>query len=106
MSPVVQLSRSVVTHGHQARREAGDGHASCRRSAGPRPTEGEVWLRTSGHHLDGVIERKIALAFLSDCASIETATRQHALSGVNPQTQLASIDHHIWFHRDAIPCNG
>jgi acyl-CoA thioesterase-2 len=40
------------------------------------------------------------LAYASDYGLLGTALRPHGLSFVQPELQLASLDHALWFHRD------
>ena len=39
------------------------------------------------------------LAYLSDWSLLDTATRPHGISFMQPNLQSASLDHAMWFHR-------
>jgi acyl-CoA thioesterase-2 len=39
------------------------------------------------------------LAYLSDMTLLDTSTFAHGRSGFDPDIQMASLDHSIWFHR-------
>ncbi|NOX51279.1 MAG: acyl-CoA thioesterase II [Gammaproteobacteria bacterium] len=39
------------------------------------------------------------LAYLSDWSLLDTATRPHAISFMQDNVQMASLDHAMWFHR-------
>ena len=50
---------------------------------------------------DGTDLHRILLAYVSDFHLIRTATLPHAVQIGERQLQLASLDHAMWFHRDA-----
>ena len=39
------------------------------------------------------------LAYLSDWSLLDTAARPHAVSYLQDEVQVASLDHAMWFHR-------
>jgi acyl-CoA thioesterase-2 len=39
------------------------------------------------------------LAYMSDMTLLDTCLRPHGVSYLNPKTQIASLDHAMWFHR-------
>ncbi|WP_022834876.1 acyl-CoA thioesterase II [Salisaeta longa] len=57
------------------------------------------WLRTHGPMPDDPLLHQAVLAYASDYGLLGTALRPHGLSFVQPNLQLASLDHAIWFHR-------
>jgi acyl-CoA thioesterase-2 len=44
---------------------------------------------------------RVLLAYASDFNLIGTALRPHAQSWFRPEMRVASLDHAVWFHRDA-----
>lgn len=62
------------------------------------PTQ-NVWVRTVGPvHDDRAIQAAV-LAYLSDMTLLDTSTFPHGRSGFDPEIQMASLDHAMWFHR-------
>ena len=57
------------------------------------------WMRVRGELPNEPRLHQCALAYLSDWSLLDTATRPHALSFMNPNVQMASLDHAMWFHR-------
>lgn len=63
------------------------------------PPRQDVWLRTTGPvPADRALQAAI-LAYLSDMTLLDTATFAHGRSGFDPDVQMASLDHAMWFHR-------
>jgi acyl-CoA thioesterase II len=60
-----------------------------------------LWIRIAGRLPDDAAIHRAALAFLSDMTLIDTALATHGYSVSDPEFQVASLDHAIWFHR---PC--
>jgi acyl-CoA thioesterase-2 len=58
-----------------------------------------MWFRAQGALPDDERVHRSVLAYASDYGLLGTALRPHALSFVQPNLQLASLDHAIWFHR-------
>jgi acyl-CoA thioesterase-2 len=58
------------------------------------------WLRAAGELPDDPAVHKYLLAYASDFGFVGTSMQPHALSFWDPQMQIASIDHAMWFHRD------
>jgi acyl-CoA thioesterase-2 len=62
-----------------------------------------MWFRARGSLADAGRDdprtHRSVLAYASDYGLLGTALRPHALSFVQPNLQLASLDHAIWFHR-------
>ena len=60
-----------------------------------------IWLRTTGPVPDAPMLHRCLLAYASDFNLIGTALRPHAQSWYKAEMVVASIDHALWFHRDA-----
>jgi acyl-CoA thioesterase-2 len=60
-----------------------------------------LWIRIAGRLPDDPAIHRAALAFLSDMTLIDTALAAHGYSVSDPEFQVASLDHALWFHR---PC--
>lgn len=58
-----------------------------------------VWLRATDRIGDDLAVHQALLAYASDHGLLPTALRPHGLSWVQPDMQVASLDHVIWFHR-------
>lgn len=58
-----------------------------------------VWLRTTHHLPDDHTLHCALLAYMSDYGLVATSLVPHSLDFGNPELQLASIDHAMWFHR-------
>ena len=67
----------------------------------PRSPFDNVWFRAAGPVPDDIRQRQILLAYLSDMTLLETSLLPHGKSYFSA-VQMASIDHAMWFHRDAI----
>ena len=63
------------------------------------PPRQNVWLRTVGPVPDDSPLQSAILAYLSDMTLLETTTFAHGKVGFDPQIQMASLDHAMWFHR-------
>src|SRR6056297_3837221 len=64
-----------------------------------KPTASHVWLRARGTLPDDRLTHQSMLAYATDYGLLSTALRPHGLSFVQPDLQLASLDHALWFHR-------
>jgi acyl-CoA thioesterase-2 len=60
-----------------------------------------VWMRVNGTVPDDRRLQAAILAYLSDMTLLDTATFAHGRNGFDPDLQMASLDHAMWFHR---PC--
>jgi acyl-CoA thioesterase-2 len=67
----------------------------------PREPRQSSWIRIAGRLPDDPAIHRAALAFLSDMTLIDTALVAHGFSVSDPEFQVASLDHALWFHR---PC--
>jgi acyl-CoA thioesterase II len=65
----------------------------------PRPPKRAVWLRSNGKLPDDQALHSKLLAYVSDYSFISTALAPHGVTWMNPEMQVASIDHCMWFHR-------
>ena len=66
-----------------------------------RPPAQAVWFRSVSRVPDAPILHRCLLAYASDFNLIGTALRPHARTWYSPTMVVASIDHALWFHRDA-----
>ena len=64
-----------------------------------KPPRHAVWFKTVGNLPDEDSVHRAVLAYASDHGLLPTALRPHALSWVQPDMQVASLDHALWFHR-------
>ena len=65
----------------------------------PREPQQVVWLRTNGPLPDDSRLHFAALAYASDFTLLDTALVAHGKVLYDPDIQLASLDHAMWFHR-------
>ncbi len=63
------------------------------------PPEQMVWMKTRERLPDDQRLHQCALAYLSDWSLLDTATLPHAISFLQDNVQMASLDHAMWFHR-------
>jgi acyl-CoA thioesterase-2 len=68
------------------------------KSAAPEPVQ-NIWVRASGGLPDDPAIHRAVLAYLSDMTLLDTALIAHGRSIFEPDLQLASLDHSLWFHR-------
>ncbi|SFD36294.1 acyl-CoA thioesterase II [Pseudoalteromonas denitrificans] len=59
-----------------------------------------VWFKANGEMPDDPRIHKYLLAYASDFEFLPTALQPHGLSFMQPDMQVATIDHAMWFHRD------
>ena len=64
-----------------------------------RPPFQQVWLRLSDKVGDAPELHRTLLAYASDFHLLGTATFPHGISYYQPNVQMASLDHALWFHR-------
>ncbi len=60
-----------------------------------------VWVRTRSALPDEPAVHRAVLAFLSDLTIQEPVLRAHGLAWATPGLKVASLDHAMWWHRDA-----
>ena len=64
-----------------------------------RPPFQQVWFRMSEPVGDSPELHRALLAYASDFQLLGTATYPHGISYYQPNVQMASLDHALWFHR-------
>lgn len=64
-----------------------------------RPPYQQVWFRLPEHIDDAPALHRSLLAYASDFHLIGTTTFPHGISYYQPNVQMASLDHALWFHR-------
>ena len=64
-----------------------------------RPPFQHVWFRLSERVGDAPELHRALLAYASDFHLLGTATFPHGISYYQPNVQMASLDHALWFHR-------
>ncbi len=65
----------------------------------PREPRASIWFKAIAPMPDDEHLHRAMLAYVSDYYLISTATRPHGTSVFDPQLQLASLDHALWFQR-------
>ena len=65
----------------------------------PAPPIQRCWMRCGEKLPDDPRIHQCVLAYLSDWSLLDTATRPHAVSFMQENVQVASLDHAMWFHR-------
>jgi acyl-CoA thioesterase-2 len=66
-----------------------------------RPPHQQVWIRADGKLPDDapLLLHQCIVAYASDMTLIDTATLPHQIPWFDPNVQMASLDHAMWFHR-------
>lgn len=64
-----------------------------------RPPYQQVWFRLAERVGDAPELHRALLAYASDFHLLGTATFPHGISYYQPDVQMASLDHALWFHR-------
>jgi len=59
----------------------------------------KMWLKTNGSMPDNLQIHTCMLAYASDFHFLPTALMPHGASHLQPNFQIATIDHSMWFHR-------
>ncbi len=65
----------------------------------PRPPLRHMWIRAIGEVGDELLHHQAILAYASDYGLLGTALLPHGLSFRQPNVQVATLDHALWFHR-------
>jgi acyl-CoA thioesterase-2 len=60
-----------------------------------------VWMRAVGRLPDDALLHSAVLAYASDYSLLESVLRRHGLVWSDQRLRVASLDHSMWFHRDA-----
>ena len=63
------------------------------------PPRQSVWIRATGPVPDDRTIQAAILAYLSDMTLLGTSTFAHGRAVFDPDLQVASLDHAMWFHR-------
>lgn len=63
------------------------------------PAKSNMWIKTNGDLPDDLRVHTYMLAYTSDFQFLPTALFPHGLTHWNPNMQIATIDHTMWFHR-------
>ncbi len=63
------------------------------------PPYQNVWVKMAGEVPDDRRLQTAILAYLSDMTLLDSATYAHGRVGFDPEIQMASLDHAMWFHR-------
>lgn len=61
--------------------------------------EAHIWVKASGLVPDDRHYQAAVLAYLSDMTLLDTSLYAHGTSIFDPELQVASLDHAMWFHR-------
>lgn len=64
-----------------------------------RPPVLHVWVKTNGGVPDGRGLQQALLAYFSDIYLIDVCLMAHGRSYLDPNIQVASLDHALWFHQ-------
>jgi acyl-CoA thioesterase-2 len=64
-----------------------------------RPPIQHIWFRLTATIDDSPILHRALLAYASDFYLLGTTTFPHGISYYQPNVQMASLDHALWFHR-------
>ncbi|MEM7462496.1 MAG: acyl-CoA thioesterase II [Pseudomonadota bacterium] len=59
-----------------------------------------IWFRATGPLPDDPAIHESALAYASDMTLLDTSLFAHGRAVFDPELQVASLDHAMWFHRD------
>jgi len=59
-----------------------------------------IWMKANGALPDDSRVHKYLLAYASDFAFLPVAGQPHGVSFMQPNVQMATIDHSMWFHRE------
>ena len=60
-----------------------------------------VWMRAVDRLPDDPLLHAAVLAYSSDYSLLEPVLRRHGMVWTDPRLRVASLDHSMWFHRDA-----
>lgn len=68
---------------------------------GERVPRQAVWMKAFGRLPDDLNMHRAALAYASDYSILEPILRAHGVAWATPGLKVASLDHAMWWHRDA-----
>ena len=63
------------------------------------PPKQDVWFRATGKLPNDPAIQQAVLAYASDMTLLDTSLYAHGRAVFDPQLQVASLDHAMWFHR-------
>ena len=63
------------------------------------PAEQNIWLRATGKIPNDRALQSAVLAYASDMTLLDTSLYPHGKKVFDPDIQVASLDHSMWFHR-------
>ena len=75
---------------------SGLGYLLSDRDAAP-----QMWMRALLTLSDDPVIHRALIAYMSDSTLLSEALRPHGLNWHDPNMQMASLDHALWFHREA-----
>jgi acyl-CoA thioesterase-2 len=58
-----------------------------------------IWIRADGELPDDPLLHQCVVAYASDMTLLDTAARPHPFKLLDSTTEMASLDHAMWFHR-------
>ena len=58
-----------------------------------------IWIRAAGSLPDDPLLHQCVVAYASDMTLLDTAARPHPIALLDSKTEMASLDHAMWFHR-------
>lgn len=58
-----------------------------------------IWIRAKGRLPDDPLLHRCVVAYASDMTLIDTAARPHPIELLSDESENASLDHAMWFHR-------
>lgn len=64
------------------------------------PAKRLVWFKANGKMPDDSRVHRYLLAYASDFNFLPTALQPHGVSFLDPEMQVVTIDHSMWFHKD------
>jgi acyl-CoA thioesterase-2 len=59
----------------------------------------EIWIRAKGKLSDDPLLHRCVVAYASDMTLLDTAARPHPIKLLSDESENASLDHAMWFHR-------
>ena len=68
---------------------------------GERVPRQAVWMKAFGRLPDDPKQHRAALAYASDYSILDPVLRAHGAAWATPGLKVASLDHAMWWHRDA-----
>jgi acyl-CoA thioesterase II len=59
----------------------------------------QIWIRAKGRLPDDPLLHRCVVAYASDMTLLDTAARPHPIQLLSDESENASLDHAMWFHR-------